>query len=271
MKLRFLVVLLHSILRWVIPCSGPCFQPCLCCCRASKAAHESPLLPQLCWALETGHVPGNKWNTPLEAMWFEERKDDLWWLQAGMVLCPLSLRKGRGGRREEREAPSGGRGNSTRQAVLWASATRAASRCWSWLPGLLNKALGARPGVPKPCCWEKIWEAYASSFKLAPVSQDQWDFMAKRRRCGQCRQSVTYFINFFWAIESEKSEVLLLLLSQLFNKLLIWATSTIFHPKELSSSLHTLWQVSTLISLNDDRKWQIENHKHPPLSEYWAA
>lgn len=35
MKLRrFRVVLLHSILRSVIPCSGPCFQPCLCCCSA---------------------------------------------------------------------------------------------------------------------------------------------------------------------------------------------------------------------------------------------
>lgn len=84
--------------------------------------------------------------------------------------------------------------------------------------------------------------------------------MARRKRCGQCRQSVTYFIS-FWVVESEKSVrrswVLLLLLPQLFNKLFIWATSTIFHPKELSSSFHTLLnvlQVSTLISLNEDRK-----------------
>lgn len=36
---------------------------------------------------------------------------------------------------------------------------------------LLSKALGARPGVHKPFCWEKIWEAYVSDLKLAPVSQ----------------------------------------------------------------------------------------------------
>lgn len=28
----------------------------------------------------------------------------------------------------------------------------------------------ARPGVPKPFCWEKIREAYVSDFRLAPVS-----------------------------------------------------------------------------------------------------
>lgn len=72
-------------------------------------------------------------------------------------------------------------------------------------PGLLlSKALGARPGVPNPFCWEEIWEAYLNDLKLAPVSQGLRDFMARRKRCGQCRQSVTRSVN-VWLVESEKS------------------------------------------------------------------
>lgn len=85
-------------------------------------------------------------NTPLEALWFEERKDDLWWMQAGMGLCPV-VQQGR--RKNQQESVRGGIENSAHQAVLLASARRGASsiqasRSWFWLPGLIQVCSSAR-------------------------------------------------------------------------------------------------------------------------------
>lgn len=86
MKLsRFLVVSLHSILRPVIPYSGWCFCP-VC---ADIMPVTQPMNTFSCSECaessvsKTDHVPGTKWNAPWEAVWFQDRKDDLWWMQAG--------------------------------------------------------------------------------------------------------------------------------------------------------------------------------------------
>lgn len=103
MKLsRFLVVSLHSILRSVIPCLGWCFYPV----HVDIVLVTQPINTFSCSdcaepsVRKTDHVPGTKWNAPWEAMWFHDRKDDLWWMQAGSrwawdstLLCSASEEK----------------------------------------------------------------------------------------------------------------------------------------------------------------------------------
>jgi len=94
---------------------------------------------------------------------------------------------------------------STRRA---ASGTQA-STSWSWLPEVLVLATRTHPGCSSARLQVRgqelqrfllggIWEVYLSDLKLAPVSQGLRDFMARRKRCGQCRQSMTCSISIWW-------------------------------------------------------------------------
>lgn len=174
----------NSVLWPVFPTSVGSLTPVLCCYQLSEASQESQQLPQLCRALCWWHwsCSWTKWPArgpvpPGEEGW-------PWWMEAG--------RQGRKRREKEQAAIWGGR-----EWCTWACPVSTTQK-----ESIRHSGTGTpRPGCPSARLWVQDQEfptLFATPYGSNIPASSSWllffrglrEFLVRRERCGQHRQSV---------------------------------------------------------------------------------